>query len=105
MRQQAGLPPYHYMAVVRAQASNQKTLLHFLHEVKKQVTTTDVMVLGPAPAPLARKADLHRMQLLVTSPSRKKRQDALTQMRQWLTMEKVGQGVRWNIDVDPMDLS
>jgi len=61
--------------------------------------------LGPAPAPLARKADNHRLQLLVKSSSRKRLGAALTHMRDWLTLNSISNGIRWNIDVDPMDLS
>ena len=105
MRQQAALPPYHFLAVIRAQGNNLPKLLDFLHAVKTFLHPTDINVLGPAPAPLARKAGQHRMQLLIKSSSRKKLQTALTPMRDWLTINKLNNGVRWNIDIDPMDLS
>ena len=105
MRQQAALPPYHFLAVIRAQGNNLPKLLDFLHAVKTFLHPTDINVLGPAPAPLARKAGQHRMQLLIKSSSRKKLQTALTPMRDWLTMNKLNNGVRWNIDIDPMDLA
>ena len=73
--------------------------------VKTQLLATGIEVLGPAPAPLARKANQHRMQLLIKSSSRIQRTQALTHMRRWLTGNKVSANVRWNIDVDPMDLS
>ena len=104
-RQQAELPPYHFLTVIRAQDKALPKLLHFLHAIKKQLHAADMHVLGPAPAPLARKAGLHRMQLLVKSPSRKKLNAALTQVREWITINKMGNALRWNIDVDPMDLS
>jgi primosomal protein N' len=43
--------------------------------------------------------------LLLKSSSRKKLQTALTAIREWLTINKMANGIRWNIDVDPMDLS
>ncbi len=64
-----------------------------------------LQVLGPAPAPLARKAGQHRLQLLVKSPSRKALKIALQMMRNWLAETNQAPGVRWNIDVDPIDLS
>ncbi len=105
MRKQADMPPYHFLAVMRAQGRDKPTLLQFLHTVKDHLQATDVQVLGPAPAPLARKADQHRMQLLMKSSSRKKLHMALTHMRHWLIADKISTSVRWNIDVDPMDLS
>jgi primosomal protein N' (replication factor Y) len=104
-RKAARLPPYHFLALIRAQAKNEAILLQCLHTLKKQLITDMITVMGPAPAPLARKANQHRMQLLITSPSRKKLQITLTELRAWLTINnKVTNGVRWNVDVDPMDL-
>lgn len=104
-RQQAELPPYHFLTVIRAQDRALPKLLHFLHAIKEQLHLADMNVLGPAPAPLARKAGFHRMQLLVKSSSRKKLKSAVSDVRDWLTTNKMGSGIRWNIDVDPMDLS
>jgi primosomal protein N' (replication factor Y) (superfamily II helicase) len=104
-RQQAELPPYHYLALIRAQNKVPSKVLGFLHAVKQQLLAEKIKVLGPAPAPLARKADQYRMQLLIKSPSRKKLQSTLTKVRNWLTMNKLTNIVRWNVDVDPIDLS
>lgn len=104
-RQEAELPPFHYLALIRAQDKKAPRVLNFLHSVKQSLLNEGIKVLGPAPAPLARKADQHRMQLLLKSSSRKKLQLALTNLRAWLTMNKLNNNVRWNVDVDPMDLS
>lgn len=104
-RQQAALPPYHYLAVIRAQDKKIANLLQFLHGIKTHLHLQAVEVLGPAPAPLPRKANQHRMQLLLKSPSRKLLQLTLTMLREWLTMNKLSNTIRWNVDVDPMDLS
>lgn len=105
MRQQAELPPFHYLAVIRAQDKAPAKLLRFLNALKAQIEQQGLRALGPAPAPLARKASQHRMQLLIKSPSRKLLNNALTQLRLWLTMNKLSTAVRWNVDIDPMDLS
>ncbi|VEG91489.1 primosomal protein N' [Legionella spiritensis] len=105
MRQQAALPPYHYLAVIRAQDKKAQSLLQFLHAIKDHLRNQPVQVLGPAPAPLARKAHQHRMQLLLKSPSRTTLQGTLTGLREWITINKLTRNVRWNVDVDPMDLS
>ena len=106
LRQQAELPPYHFLTVIRAQGKALPTILHFLQAIKEQLHLYDMNVLGPAPAPLARKGGHHRMQLLVKSSSRKKLMTALTQVRSWLAINtKITNGIRWNMDVDPMDLS
>jgi len=104
-RQQAQLPPFHYLAVIRAQAKTAGTVLKFLHATKDQIKAHPITVMGPAPAPLPRKANQYRMQLLIKSPSRRALKSSLTQLREWLTINKLSNGVRWNVDVDPMDLS
>lgn len=105
IRKQAELPPYYFLALLRAQGKSHAKVLQFLHAVKDQLHQSDLQVLGPAPAPLARKAGQHRMQLLVKSPSRKKLRSSLTLVRDWLTINKMGNGLRFSLDVDPMDLS
>lgn len=104
-RQQADLPPFHYLAVIRAQSKTINSVLNFLHATKEQIRVYPVTVMGPAPAPLPRKANQYRMQLLIKSSSRKALKSSLTQVREWLTMNKLSNGIRWNVDVDPMDLS
>jgi len=105
LRQQAGLPPYHFLTIIRAQGKTLANVLQFLHAVKEQLHHNEIGVLGPAPAPLARKGGQHRMQLLVKSSSRKKLKTALTDVRDWLAFNKLSKDVRWNMDVDPVDLS
>jgi len=105
LRRQASLPPYHFLTLIRAQGKALPGVLNFLHEVKAQLNNFELQIWGPAPAPLARKGGMHRLQLLLKSPSRRKLKEALTQLRSWLILNKSAKSIRWNIDVDPMDLS
>ncbi|HAZ7572894.1 primosomal protein N' [Legionella sp. PATHC032] len=104
-RQEAEMPPFQFLAVIRAQGKTVNKVAQFLKATKDQIQKHTLTVLGPAPAPLPRKANQHRMQLLIKSPSRKVLKSSLTQLREWLTMNKLSNGIRWNVDVDPMDLS
>lgn len=104
-RKQAELPPFHFLAVIRAQGKSAGSVLKFLHAAKDQIKIKPLTIMGPAPAPLSRKANQHRMQLLIKSPSRKALKNTLTQLRDWVTMKNINKGIRWNIDVDPLDLS
>jgi primosomal protein N' (replication factor Y) len=58
-----------------------------------------IVVLGPAPAPLAILRGRHRRRLLL-----KTRRDVAVQplLRAWLAQVKVGRGVRVDVDVDPV---
>lgn len=105
IREQTELPPYHYLAVIRAQDKTASKVLQFLHKSKQHLESEGIKVMGPAPAPLARKANQHRMQLLIKSSSRKTLNQSLTKLRNWLTINKLATNIRWNVDVDPMDLS
>lgn len=104
-RLEAQLPPYHFLALVRAQASSTQAVLAFLNQAKSLLKNHQVSTFGPAPAPLARKANQYRMQLLIKSPSRGLLKNALAELRAGLARYKSGTQVRWNVDVDPMDLS
>ncbi len=105
MRQTAQLPPYAYLAMIRAQGKQAQKVLDFMHGVKQQISQEYLTVLGPAPAPLARKAGYHRMQLLLKASSRKALAAELVTLREVLDNNKLASGLRWNIDVDPIDLS
>ncbi len=110
-RAHAQLPPHYFLALIRAQGRKSLRVLRFLKAIQAhlQATTTSpylsVRSYGPAPAPMARKANQHRMQLLLKSPSRTHLQTTLTSLREWATINNVDTSIRWHIDVDPIDLS
>lgn len=105
LRQQAALPPYSHMALLRAQSKTLPKVLTFLHTVKQHLQATGITLLGPAPAPLARKANQHRMQLLIQSSTRQQREHVLQYMRAIIQQKKWDKSIEWTIDVDPMDLA
>jgi len=104
-RQAAQLPPYHYLAIIRAQAKEKSHACDFLTAIKLYTAGDNVRVLGPAPAPLARKANQYHLQLLLKSSSRAHLQATLKAIREWLLINKKGKKVRWSIDVDPLTLA
>jgi len=104
-RKQAELPPFSYLAVIRAQGKTAEAVLKFLHLLKDALLEHSLTIMGPAPAPMPRKANQYRMQLLMKSRSRKLLKNALTVIRERFMNNKLSNGIRWNIDVDPIDLS
>lgn len=104
-RQAAQLPPYAYMALLRVQGKYAEKVLESLHLVKQYFLSSGLTIMGPAPAPLAKKADQHRMQLLFKSPSRQALQTQLTALRAWIQSSALMNNLRWSIDVDPIDLA
>ena len=65
-RKLAELPPYSYQALLRANAHEQQTPLDFLFAVAELIKqhATDILVLGPVTAPMAKRAGQYRYQLL-----------------------------------------
>ena len=100
-RREAQLPPFAHMALLRYPDK----VWQCLQAIKQQSKSEGLTIMGPAPAPLAKKAGQHRMQLLFKSGSRQVLQAHLTQLRQVMEQSKIASGLRWSIDVDPIDLA
>ncbi len=105
LRNAALWPPYHHLALLRAYAKNEANLKHFLVVIKTQLQALDVTVLGPAPAPLARKAYQFHMQLLIKAPKRALLHQALSFIQDTYPSHLAQKGVRFTMDVDPVDLA
>lgn len=107
-RATAQLPPYYFLALLHVQGRQQRSVMQFLYAIKNYLhrddKTSSIEIYGPAPSPIARKANQHRMQLLFKSVSRQHLQKKLTQLRQWIETSKIGSNLRWHLDVDPIDL-
>lgn len=106
-RQATQLPPFSFLALLRAESVNAKTAEKFLHEVKQrcqELAIENVALLGPIPAPMPKRAGRHRAQLLLRANKRSELQKLLQPLRQTLEQMKMGRQVRWSIDVDPQEL-
>ncbi len=106
-RQQAGLPPYSFQALLRVQAGNTQAPQQFLQELIERIrpdTPADVMILGPVPAPMAKKAGQFRYQLLLQSPHRKALHKLLDTLILTIETLKSAHKIRWSLDVDPVGL-
>ncbi len=106
-RQAAGWPPYSYLALLRAEATAREPALDFLtraREVGEALGAHGVRLLGPAPAPMARRAGHHRAQLLVETATRPRLQRFLAAWRAELDALPGASRTRWSLDVDPAEL-
>jgi len=104
-RKELGLPPYAYHALLRAEGRDEAAVLQFLKQVEAiSVLEGCVRLLGPLPAQLKRKADTFRWQLLLETDQRSELKRALAAIRSASDGSAVS-GVRWFLDVDPIDLS
>lgn len=102
-RKQAGLPPYTFQAMLRAEAATLEGALKFLRAAAALApVATQVQVYDPVPALMARLAGKERAQLLIESRSRGALQKFLSAWIIALQVHKT-RNVRWALDVDPMD--
>jgi primosomal protein N' (replication factor Y) (superfamily II helicase) len=110
-RERAGLPPFASLALLRADAKEVAQAQAFLEdagEVARALPEADdrVAIYPPVPLPVARVADIERMQMLVESRSRTALQRLLAAWAPKLREVKARhKGVlRYAVDVDPMGI-
>ncbi|WP_456372008.1 primosomal protein N' [Thiolapillus sp.] len=105
-RKTAGLPPFTHQALIRADALQAETAEAFLEQAARQLTADDgqVMVWGPVPAPMHKRAGRYRMQLLLQADERAALQTRLHGLIPALGKLPEATRVRWSVDVDPLDL-
>ena len=72
-RQTAGFPPFAHLALLRAEAQHVDAAQQFLQAAKRALRAHDATLEmhGPLPAPMPRRAGLHRVQLLLSSLERR----------------------------------
>jgi primosomal protein N' (replication factor Y) len=106
-RRAAGWPPYARLALLRAEAVDALLPMRFLRDAVGTAPThvdSRIKILGPAPAPMERRAGRHRAQLLLQAPSHQPLQRLLHAWLPSLTGLELARQVRWSIDVDPVEL-
>lgn len=99
IRAAASMPPFTGMALIRARAKVASAARELLEAAAAALAGDQVEVLGPAPAPVARRADLHRWQLFAIA-QRPRLHQALTRLER---ANPQVPAVSWSIDVDPLD--
>lgn len=105
-REQAGFPPYRYLAMLRCEAIKAAAASSFMESARElfaRFEDGDIEVFGPLPAPMEKRAGRYRMQLILQSRQRKSLHQALQPWAQSLGSLKAGSKVRWSVDVDPYD--
>ncbi len=101
MREAAGLPPFGRLAAFVVTASDRPAAEGYARAlVRAAEPPAEVMVLGPAEAPIAVVRGRYRFRILIKTP----REFALqTWLRQWLARApKITGNTRLSVDIDPM---
>ncbi|MCC2524536.1 primosomal protein N' [Vibrio coralliilyticus] len=109
-RKFAMLPPYSYLTLFRAEANNSQHVEAFLRQVRHTLEAHPLFdgycqVLGPTPAPLAKRAGKHRWQLMLQTQTRPTMQKLLSSAKPAIQMLPNAKKVRWSLDIEPQDLS
>ncbi|MGY6518584.1 MAG: primosomal protein N' [Lysobacteraceae bacterium] len=109
-RRSAGFPPFHHLALLRAEATSEAAARAFLDDAAARVRAwlqrqpAPLELMGPLPAPMARRAGRSRVQLLLSAPARPPLQACLSALVPTLYEGPLARPVRWSVDVDPQDL-
>jgi primosomal protein N' (replication factor Y) (superfamily II helicase) len=106
-RRAASWPPYSRLALLRAEARDASALDAYLKSAAARaqpLAGAAVTVLGPAHAMIARKADHYRAHLLIESATRAPLQRFLAQWLPLLEALRGPPGLRWSVDVDPLEV-
>ena len=105
-RESAGMPPFAFQALVRAEARTQATAQTWLQAVRDGAQGLDpsgqVLLYAPVPMALQRVANVERAQLLVESGSRPALQRFLAAWQEVLHGQRMPGLIRWAVDVDPL---
>ena len=113
-RRDAGMPPYAFQALVRADAKTQEAAQAFLRAATDAAHQgqlphlNDVFLYPPIPLAVQRVANVERAQMLVESTDRRALQRFLHAWQPWLhwvrSQPQHKTLVRWLVDVDPLSL-
>ncbi|NML13779.1 primosomal protein N' [Azohydromonas caseinilytica] len=107
-RESAGLPPYTHLALLRAEARTVEAATAFLEDAAARAgeftEAAEVLIYPAVPPPVARVADVERMQMLLEAASRGALQRLLWQWMPVLyELRAAHKGlIRWAVDVDPL---
>lgn len=105
-RIQMELPPHGFWAVWRGEAKEADLAMQLLQQIAEllQQTASSVLILGPVPALMEKRAGRYRAQLLMRSADRAALHQLIDQHILSVTKLKLARKVRWSIDIDPTEL-
>ncbi len=101
-RREAGLPPFMYQALLRAEAKELSIAIAFLEAARDCLPSDAILINDPIPMTMTRVHNVDRAQLLVESSSRPALQAFL---RVWVDqLRAMKSRVKWSLEVDPLDI-
>ncbi len=109
-RRQSDMPPFTHIAMIRADAKQASICEQFLRAVRAEAeslmpASVHMRYLGPMAQQMGRRNHRYFYYLQIKSHSRQQRQQLLQQLRPFMNRYSRRQGLRWHIDVDPIENS
>ncbi|NHN38562.1 primosomal protein N' [Pseudomaricurvus alcaniphilus] len=109
-RQLTQLPPYRYLALLRAESKRPENAIELLNLARQLALACHPAVpqmsyLGPLPAPMERRNQRFRYQLQINAGSRAQLHHLLQQLLPQLEQSALSRRARWSVDIDPQDMS
>jgi len=105
-REAAGMPPFSFQALLRAEARTQEVAQGFLlaaaEAARALPDAPQVVVYPPVPMAVQRVANVERAQMVAESASRPALQRLLADWQPLLQQQRVKGLIRWAVDVDPL---
>jgi primosomal protein N' (replication factor Y) len=109
-RKLTAMPPFAWLALLRCEARSAETGLQFLQQIALQQQQLcqqfglQVDCLGPLPAPMEKRAGRFRSQLSFKSEQRAQLHELLARLLPAIEAMKLPAGMRWSLDIDPVDM-
>ncbi|MEP6484591.1 MAG: primosomal protein N' [Rudaea sp.] len=104
-RRDAAFPPYAHLALLRSEAKASTATDEFLRAALTLAGAPDgIVIVGPMPAPMPRRAGFHRSQVLLSADDRPSLHAFLAMWIAQIRSLDEARKVRWSLDIDPMDL-
>jgi primosomal protein N' (replication factor Y) (superfamily II helicase) len=108
-RKGAHLPPFSYLALMRVECPQLEKIHAFFSECTQLLTTQQiaekqVQMMGPVPAPMAKKSGALHYQLLFIADKRNLLHEVIASLIFAIEQTKIQRQVKWSIDIDPIDL-
>jgi len=106
-RHAAQLPPYSYLALFRADATQKEAAMAALEQIKHIIEDyqgCNVALFGPIPSPMQKRAGRFHAQLLLQANKRSHLQTLLKEVLPNIEKIRLRKRARWILDVDPIDL-
>lgn len=105
-REAAGMPPAGKLLMLRTDSVDAEIGEQFLLMLRQQVETRlppTTKLIGPLPSPMQRRAGKFRSQMLVVTPNRQSAQYAAAELVKVAQTLPLKRGMKWSVDVDPLD--